>query len=276
MTKTVVSPFLRWAGSKRQLIPTLLSYWRDDFHRYVEPFVGSACLFFAVAQETALLGDINAELIATLTAVRDDPGEVSKNLQSIPLGESSYYRLRATSPEGLSLVDRATRFIFLNRFCFNGLYRTNSKGQFNVPYSAQKTGQLPTCEHLVRAGEALGNAEIRCTDFEDLLQDVGEGDFVYLDPPYAVNDRRVFREYHPESFALSDLARLQRCLRRLDNNGAVFLVSYADSPIAHETLVGWHTQEVQVRRNIAGFSSSRKIAREVLYSNSAPVGGDRC
>jgi len=137
-------PLLRWAGSKRRLIPRLRSFWSHRYKRYVEPFMGSACLFFALRPARAILGDINGDLVATYHTIREHPRAVWNALQRIPVGKTSYYATRQLNPNDLSDVNKAARFIFLNRFCFNGLYRTNLQGRFNVPYAPARTGSLPS------------------------------------------------------------------------------------------------------------------------------------
>ena len=137
-------PFIRWAGSKRQHLSLLKSYWSDKFSRYVEPFAGSAILFFNLNPKRALLGDINNELISTFETVSDHPTRIHNILSSIPKGRSHYIKLRKVNPYSLCPTKRAARFIYLNRYCFNGLYRTNLKGEFNVPYGGKKSGKLPT------------------------------------------------------------------------------------------------------------------------------------
>src|SRR5216683_17251 len=179
-------PLLRWAGSKRQIVPTLAQYWNDDFKRYVEPFAGSACLFFHLAPRTALLGDINSELLSTYRHVRIRHQEVSKLLRKMRKSEREYYRVRSLQPDLLSSAKRAARFIYLNRYCFNGLYRTNANGGFNVPYGGRGSGSLPSPEALQRASRLLKRATLINGDFEKVLDRVKPGDFVYMDPPFSV------------------------------------------------------------------------------------------
>src|SRR5712664_3922142 len=174
-------PFLRWAGSKRQILPILGRYCKGGFTRYVEPFAGSACLFFYLAPRAALLGDINAELLSTYKYIRYRPAEVSKFLQKLRKGERQYYKIRSLQPERLSPARRAARFIYLNRFCFNGLYRTNQEGDFNVPYGGRGSGSLPSAGVLKRASELLRRAALVKGDFENVLDEVKQGDFVYMD-----------------------------------------------------------------------------------------------
>jgi len=264
---TAVKPFLRWAGSKRQLVPTLLSFWDDSFTRYVEPFMGSACLFFAIQPKLALLSDINGELVEAFKIVRSHPKELALRLTHLPKGEHAYYELRNKRPEGLSPFDAAARFLFLNRYSFNGLFRTNRSGHFNVPYAPSKTGQLPTESDLVAASGLLRRASLRASDFDAVLAQVQKGDFVYLDPPFAVANRRMFKQYGPDTFGLADLARLGAALVRLDHQGVAFVVSYAYCREALIAFSNWPTRKVFVRRNIAGFTQCRRTAAELLISN---------
>jgi DNA adenine methylase len=268
-----VRPFLRWAGSKRKLLPTLVPYWGQGFGRYVEPFAGSAALFFALEPASAVLGDINRDLIQTLTVVRDNPEGMYQQVRAYPLGKRSYNALRALQPNSLTPIERAARFLFLNRFCFNGLYRTNEDGHFNVPYSPHGTGSLPSREQLLIAAALLRRAELRSGDFETMLREtVSAGDFVYLDPPYAVSNRRVFCQYGPHSFGLGDLLRLSDTLEEIERRGAHFVLSYADCAEARNAFSGWKIRRVFTQRNISGFAKHRRRAAELIVSNlSHPV-----
>ena len=262
-----IQPFLRWAGSKRQLVSRLASYWPGDPARYIEPFAGSACLFFALQPKEAVLGDINADLIRTYCTVRDHSSDVAAELAQIAFNKDTYYGLRQMRPETMPATAAAARFIYLNRFCFNGLYRTNAAGDFNVPFAPRGSGRLPLLSHLVGCAELLSRAKLHCGDFEETLELVQAGDFVYLDPPFAVSKRRVFREYSPTSFAQHDLIRLCRHLHRIDSIGARFLVSYADCAEARDAFRRWHFRRVRTRRNIAGFAVHRRFAFELIVTN---------
>ncbi|GMQ82679.1 MAG: DNA adenine methylase [Rhodothermia bacterium] len=267
LRKNVVKPLIRWAGSKRQLVPRLSTYWGSQYDRYVEPFVGSACLFFNLEPASALLGDINADLIQTYRVVQKQPCELSKALRRWRNDRDEYYGIRALQPENLSEVERAARFIYLNRYCFNGLYRTNRRGQFNVPYGGLKSGSLPSLNELQAASQLLSRAQFVSSDFADVLSRVRAGDFVYLDPPFSVAGKRVFKEYDPSTFSDSDLIRLRRALLDMDEAGVAFLLSYAECPEGEELSDGFHTVRVSTRRNIAGFAASRRAAREILVTN---------
>ena len=260
-------PFLRWAGSKRQHLPLLRSFWSDNFSRYVEPFAGSAALFFNISPSRALLGDVNKELVTTFKTVRDNPGRVYKALASIPKGRSHYNELREVNPGSLPPIKRAARFIYLNRYCFNGLYRTNFKGEFNVPYGGEKSGVLPTREHLKSSAKRLKLATLICADFRKTIAKVRKGDFVYLDPPYAVSNRRVFVEYAANPFSVSDIATLGRLLKRIDRKGVTFVLSYADCPEARRTFSKWQIKRILTRRSIAGFLGARRNQYELCVTN---------
>lgn len=230
--------------------------------------MGSACLFFTLSPPKALLSDLNGELIGTFDAVRQHPDAVYSSLARIPRGADSYYSIRKQDPNSLNSIDRASRFLFLNRFCFNGLYRTNLKGEFNVPFASSKTGEIPSWEDFSFAANGLRDVDLRCGDFFSIVSnEVKEGDFVYLDPPYAVQNSRIFRQYGPQTFGLEDLERLRETLEKIDSSGALFLLSYANCEEAKHFFCDWPSIEVEVQRNIAGFAKHRRRASEILVSN---------
>jgi len=262
-------PFLRWAGSKRRLLPKLQSYWTSKHKRYIAPFAVSACLFFALKPPRAILGDLNPELIATYLEVKYRVRAVLDELAGIPLANrEEYIRLRAADTGGLSSARRAARFIYLNRFCFNGIYRTNLAGQFNVPYSGVRCGGFPKAEVFEQCSRRLRNARFVGGDFERVLKQARKGDFVYMDPPFAVRGRRVFREYDPSTFSHGDIKRLRSWMERLNAAHIGFVVSYAESEEADLLRRGFSYETVSVRRNIAGFASFRVASNEVLISNT--------
>jgi len=259
-----LSPFLRWAGSKRQLVPELAQFWKPTHKRYIEPFAGSACLYFHIAPKHAILGDINYELIETYSAIRDNVGTVINALKGLRNAESEYLRIRALPTEALSRSMKAARFIYLNRFCFNGLFRTNLRGRFNVPYGGKKSGSLPTADSLKQCSQLLTGAQLVAADFENILKQARPGDFVYMDPPYTIQGQRVFREYNPAAFGEEDLRRVRFWMCRLAKVGVAFVLTFADSPEAKILQKGFHTRYTTVRRSISGFTGFRTQAREVL------------
>jgi DNA adenine methylase len=224
-------------------------------------------LFFDLEPKQAVLGDLNADLVCTLRAVQRDPYLVLESLRRLPVGKKAYYAVRDLNPASLPMAEVAARFIYLNHYCFNGIYRTNGTGTFNVPYGPPKSGAPINEEGLVRASRLLTHALIVREDFETTLSHVQAGDFVYLDPPFAVTGRRVFSQYGPRSFSSGDLPRLKAALRRLDRLGIRFVVSYADSSEARTWLSQWTTRRVRIRRNVAGFAKSRRSSYELLVTN---------
>lgn len=263
-----ITPIFRWAGSKRKVLPILATFWNPSFKRYVEPFAGSAALFFRLNPERAILGDINSELIEAYEIIRDRPDDVYRAVSKISRNESQYYKVRDQNTSRLKAFGRAVRFVYLNRYCFNGIYRTNMKGKFNVPYAHNKPGVIPSLEVFRRCSALLNHASLKCGDFGSVLSGVKAGDFVYIDPPYVVDSRRIFREYDQREFSKKDLKRLASHLKKIDRKGATFLLSYADCREARELFSCWTMSRIRVRRNIAGFASARRFANEFLVTNS--------
>lgn len=260
-------PFFRWAGSKRHIVRRLAQFWSGKSARYIEPFAGSACLFFELIPQSAILGDLNWEIVATLRAVQRNACQVAQRLEQFPKGEEAYYRIRRIDPRTLDEVSVAARFLFLNARCFNGLYRTNLKGQFNVPYRPPEKRVRLNKTAIIDASQALQKALVIHADFEETSACARPGDFVYLDPPYIVSKRRVFSHYLPNSFGPRDLGRLASVLDSLDSIGAHFLITYADSREARGVLAKWNPRRLSTRRNIAGFAGHRRRSYELMATN---------
>lgn len=262
-----MQPIFRWAGSKRYLADTLIPKFPNEFERYVEPFCGSASLFFLLEPRSALLSDINEELVNAFSQVTAHPRKVAQIASDLPSDEDDYYDIRNIEPRELSPLHRAARFVYLNRLCFNGLYRTNAAGKFNVPYSGYRTAPPKSASEMQAAAKILKRAEVRCLDFRQCVARARRGDFFYIDPPYVSVKKRQFTDYHEKSFASTDIPRLREALRRVDTRGGKFMLSYAKCddilPIAKE----WNCEYVTTRRNIAGFAGHRKQADEVVVTN---------
>jgi DNA adenine methylase len=259
-------PFLRWAGSKRKQIARLRGFWSDKHTGYIEPFAGSACLFFSIEPAIAILGDTNRELIELYRVVRDDPERLYRRLCHIRRDLRTYERWRSLNPRSLDRDTRALRFLYLNRNCFNGIYRTNTLGKFNVPMGKEQ-GAYFTKADLIRCSQLLGRASLVAGDFTKTVSHLRAGNFVYLDPPYAVGSRRVFREYGKQPFEVDDIPRLSRCLSEIRSGGADFLVSYADCSEARALSSQWNAVRLPIKRHIAGFAGARKNAYEWLITN---------
>lgn len=201
-------------------------------------------------------------------ALQSNPDQLHSTISSMGANSTSYYRHRRTNPKKLGKFDRAVRFGFLNRHCFNGIYRTNRAGEFNVPFGGEKKRHVvPPVTDFRKCSLALRGAQLRSSDFEETLKSIKSGDFAYLDPPYAVANRRVFRQYDSASFGLEDVERLSRTLRKIDSKGAAFVVSYADCAEARRIFREWSPRRVLTRRQIAGFASARRHSFELIATN---------
>jgi DNA adenine methylase len=261
-----IVPVFRWAGSKRKSLQALTAFWSDRFERYIEPFVGSACLFLKIKPEVAILADLNSTLIQTYRTIRAHPLAVAEALYAIPRNSTTYYDVRRRAKSVSNAIGRAAFLVYLNRNCFNGIYRTNLNGEFNVPFGADQ-GQYPRPCDFQTTAKLLGNAKLLSGDFGATLRHLRRNDFVYLDPPFAATGVRTFIEYGKRSFAAHDLDRLSRHMDRIDRHGAFFLVSYADCARARKIARNWNSKKVKVRRQIAGFAAKRRMAGELLITN---------
>lgn len=266
MQSAPIRPVFRWAGSKRKLLPELANTVARPFDRYIEPFFGSGCLFFALQPKAALLGDINKELIATYRTIRSRPRIVATTAHQMPQTKRFYYQLRDGDITCTSALEKAARFVYLNRFSFNGVYRVNSKGEFNVPRGS-RTGAIPSIDEFVKCANALKIASLYSGDFQTCIDQGKAGDLIYLDPPYALAARLGRGEYGTTCFSESDFERLSASVRAADQRGAKILISYADVPQFRRMFKDWHTRTLMVRRHVGGFSQHRETVTELLISN---------
>lgn len=257
---------LRWAGSKREQLSHLLKLLPDRYGTYIEPFAGSAVLFFELGPAKAILGDINPHLIDAYRNIRRVPKIVHRLASEFSTIESEYYRIRSTTPESLTGPERTARFVYLNRYCFNGVYRVNRKGEFNVP-RGRNTGGMPSLDRFITCARQLRAARLECADFETILGQARRGDFVYLDPPYTSSCRHQYGEYGYDTFRSPDLQRLMQCLQQLDRRGVRFLLSYGDSGHLRRMCAVWSVSRISVRRHVAGFGRARRNVRELIICN---------
>lgn len=266
MTDVIVKPVLRWAGSKRQILPKLTSLTPKFDGRYIEPFCGSACLFLALNPAKSVLGDVNSHLVSTYRALQQDPEAVFSILVNWKVDKETYLQLRSL-PVSLNSSFDAAKFLYLNRYCFNGVYRENRQGQFNVPYSGRRTGKLPNVEELLEFSSRLRNSELYCGDFSNIVQSANVADFIYLDPPYHYGASRNRGEYGQNAFSDNDIDRLIEIVRDASDRGVKILISYNQAYKLRKALPGWHLTYAPVRRSIAGFSKGRKSVREYQLRN---------
>lgn len=248
------------------MLGKLLSLAPPTFDRYIEPFCGSACLYLALRPSKAVLADLNPHVIATYTALRENPSSVAAALNNWqPTREG--FLLARESDVPMSNIDAAARFLFLNRFSFNGVYRENRLGKYNVPFGGRRAGRLPSDVELAAFGDSLSGAALYCSDFEDIVALAGEDDFLYLDPPYHYGDTRNRGEYGVGAFTSADLDRLIEALIEASDRGVKVLLSYNRAHQLRGRLAGWKLTYTTVRRSVAGFSSSRILVREYQLRN---------
>lgn len=226
----IIGPFLKWAGGKRWLAASHNSLLPTNFNKYIEPFLGSAAIFFSIQPVKATLADINKELIDCYIAIRDD-WEVVENYLKIHHTSHShdyYYQVRASKPK--IYAKKAARFIYLNRTCWNGLYRVNLNGQFNVP-KGTKTNVLLGTDNFQSVSQLLQNVELLHADFEVPLSNAKKGDFIFVDPPYTVKHNfNGFVKYNETMFRWEDQVRLSECLIDANKRGCLILLTNANHP----------------------------------------------
>ena len=261
-------PLLRWAGSKKRQFNKLKPFFPEQFRSYVEPFAGSAAFFFGLRPASARLNDLNRDVTDFYKRVRKDPTTFFREFSRLRRSRSNYYRIRDEFNTQVDRDRRAVLFYFLNRNCFNGIYRTNKLGEFNVPFSDERVSPYLTETQFVNSATKLSGTRICNLDFEVFCRKfVERGDFVYLDPPYYREGQRVFNEYSKTPFSPSDFRRLTDTLTYIDRLGAKFLLTFpATSEIAAMGKV-WHSNRRRVRRTVAGDPAMRRIQNEMLISN---------
>ncbi len=261
-------PFLKWAGGKRSLLCELLKRVPNQIGCYFEPFLGGGALFFALAKrhrfERAVLNDRNPELCAVWQAIREDPDAVAQAFDRWPQEQEAYYAVRAMDWRALKPAELAARAIYLNRCGFNGLYRLNRKGGFNVPFGKQSHYQIDL-ENLRACASCLQNVEICCGDFEPVMQKAKAGDFVYCDPPYwPASSTARFTHYDGQPFGAPEQQRLAEAFRSLEARKVRGLLSNASVPETHALYAGLRLDVVQVRRAINRDPLKRGAVGEVL------------
>lgn len=261
-------PFLRWAGSKRHLLEEIVPLLPTRFGSYYEPFLGSGSMFFLLCPEHAVLGDTCKELIETYRAVRDNPAQIMRHLANWRPDRKFYYQIRGR-PSGWRFR-RAAEFIYLNKTCWNGLYRVNLEGRFNVPYGRPKTDYLIERRELMAVASALSREGVRLVtaDFEESLSSASKGDLVYLDPPYVTgHNGNGFLEYNKNIFSWQDQVRLANVARRLAAKGVHVVVSNAYHGPVIDLYTGFKRHIIRRFSTLASdLRKRRRIDEALLYA----------
>ena len=279
MTTVTPKPFVKWAGGKRQLIPILNENLPKTFGTYYEPFIGGGALLFHMLTERdgqkCSISDLNSDLVLAYTTIRDRIDDLISSLKSHEKNyhkdsKSYYYSVRESNPR--SEIEKTSRLLFLNRTCFNGLYRVNSKGKFNVPLGRYTNPNIVNEENLRSVSAILQSSKvsIKCRDFEAVLRDAKRGDLVYFDPPYQpVSDTANFTSYTNKDFTDKDLERLADLCNKLDSKGCKVLLSNSDSKQVSDMFSTkyWKVNKIQANRSINSNSKKRTGHFELLIKN---------
>ena len=272
-------PYVKWAGGKRQLLAELEKNFPKQFGTYFEPFLGGgAVLFDLLAKKPNLkcsVSDLNSDLVLAYVTIRDKLGRLIESLENHSKNyhkdsTNYYYEVRKQEPK--SQIEKVSRLLFLNKTCFNGLYRVNSKGKFNVPLGRYTNPNIVNRENLTTASKFLQSEKIKisCRDFESILKDAKKGDFVYFDPPYQpVSDTANFTSYTHRDFTEDDLQRLADLANQLNSKGSHVLLSNSNTKIVKKIFSSkkWKVKEIAVNRAINSNSQKRTGHKEVLIKN---------
>jgi DNA adenine methylase len=265
-------PFLKWAGGKRQLLDELLKRLPAFVRAYHEPFLGGGALFFELAArgrfQKAYLSDLNADLIEAYVVVQTWVEDLIVSLKKHEHSKEYFYRIRSVDPASLDIIERASRLIYLNRTCYNGLYRVNSKGEFNVPFGNYKNPLICDEDNLRLCSEALKGVTLRHQAFYAVMRDVTRGDFIYFDPPYhPVSKTASFSTYEKSGFGEDDHRRLKDIFAALDRKKCFVMLSNSYTPFTRRLFKEYKPETVEATRVLNSKSSGRGVVNEILVRN---------
>lgn len=271
-----IKPIIKWAGGKRQLIKTIRRLAPSWYGRYFEPFLGGGAVLFDLEAEDAVANDSNRQLINLYRQVRDESDELIgliRRLDSVACDREFYLRAREKYNEKIAMsicdVESAALMVWLNKHCFNGLYRTNKRGMFNVSFNNRKSGESIDEDNLRAMSAYLNshNVELRSGDFEEACDEVKAGDFVYFDSPYIPMSKTAnFTKYTGDGFHMEEHERLARLFRNLDKKGAKLMLSNNDTRLARELYKGFDIHEVDANHTINPYGN-RNTCREIIVTN---------
>lgn len=271
--KTRPYPFLKWAGGKRQLISQMDKFFPKNFNKYVEPFIGGGAVFFHLLPNNSIISDNNPDLINCYKVIKEDVEDLIISLKKHKYEKNYYYEIRALDRDckkfaELSDVDKASRSIYLNKSGYNGLYRVNNKGLFNVPFGRHNNPKICDEKNLRNVSQILKNVEIFMGSFEICLDYAKKDDFVYLDPPYfPLSDTALFTSYTKRSFDKSSQIRLFEVFKELNRRGCNLMLSNSYSEFILDLYKDFKIITLKAKRNINSNSQKRGLIKEVLILN---------
>lgn len=270
----MVNPILKWAGGKRQLLSDIIGLFPSNYKEltYHEPFIGSGAVFFTIEPKKGTINDVNQHLINFFKVVRDAPEDLIEEASKYEYEKEIYYVLRTRfNEEEVTDIERAALFLYFNKTGFNGLWRVNSKGKFNVPFGRYKNPTIVPIEKILEASRVLKNIEILCTDFSYILDAAEEGDLCYFDPPYEpVSETAYFTSYTAKGFDINEQERLCDTCMKLDEKGVYFVLSNSKVKQIvdlYESNPRFRIKIVQARRAINSKADKRGPVNEILVTN---------
>lgn len=260
--ETKVKPFLKWAGGKKQLWKEVVRHFPDNHNKYIEPFLGGGAIFFSYLPEKAILSDANPELINLYTVIRDDLESLFEELENYPNEKEFFLNIRSQNPMELNDVKRAARMLYLNKTCFNGLYRVNKNGGFNSPFANYKNPTICDKETLKKASQALQGKTLICKDYLTVLKENAEkGDLIFLDPPYIpISENSDFKRYTKNPFTDEDHKKLAEEFKRLYKMGCTIVLTNSNHPLVYELFEDFKIELHETKRNINSKGGKRKGA----------------
>lgn len=267
----VLKPFLRWAGGKTWFTKYIASYLPKKFDNYYEPFIGGGAIFFYLKSKgyiknKAFLSDSNPDLINTYKVLKSNPQELFSLLRTHIDNENDYYRIR--NIEYKDPIEKAAQFLFLNKTSFNGIYRVNSNGKYNVPYGKRNLKSLYNYDHLISVSRALKNTHLSTQDFKKRCETISKNDFAFIDPPYTVaHENNGFIQYNQSIFSWNNQIELSKITKELNNKGAFFLITNAYHNCIKEIYTIGSKEKISRASTIGGIGAKRTKYKEIIITN---------
>lgn len=273
--KQLIAPVLKWAGGKRQLLDTLIPLVPKDYSVYCEPFVGGGALFFALQPQSACINDVNHELIRVYTVIKNDVDVLIEQLKQFQNNKDQFYEIRSWDRNKdkythLSDIEKAARIIYLNRTCFNGLFRVNASGEFNVPFGNYANPNIVNEPVLRAISFYFNNSEIvfNAVDYAEILKNLPDNAFVYLDPPYdPVSVTANFTSYTKDGFSRDEQIRLRKCCDELNERGIKFMLSNSATDFICDQYSKYNIEIISAKRLVGADASKRGRIQEVIVRN---------
>ncbi len=271
-----IPKFIKWAGGKERLLKQYSSLFPKEFNNYYEPFVGGGAVFFYIKQKYApkksLISDINGQLINTYNIIKEHPQKLISQLKQhksyhMVHGKKYYLLIRSTEPSQLPKLEQAARFIYLNKTCYNGLYRVNSKGQFNVPMGKYDNPDIVQEHKIMQASKLLQDVSIKNMSFERVLDYAKKGDFVYFDPPYYPEKKTSFTKYHASNFLEEEHKKLYEVFDKLSRRGVFVMMSNSNTEFIRKLYAQYNIHSVSANRMINSDACKRGKIKELVVTN---------